>query len=158
MPDKHLKTLSDIATANMSYKKKIFNDYGKFISGTYCSDSEFHWRIGNENPLQFVPSIVIYHHSINNFMKFIKHEFFHGKSFARVRSKAQNFSYLKRALYAISLFFIIIKLFLKRSLSNIKNRVYISKFIKALPFLFLGIISWSLGECVGYIKTKPSKA
>ena len=45
MPGSTRRLLPDIAGANMSYKVSLFADFGSFIEGTYCSDSEFHWRM-----------------------------------------------------------------------------------------------------------------
>ena len=42
------------------------------------------WRKIGHHP-QFVPSILVFHHNIDTFLKFILHEFDHGKSFAQVR-------------------------------------------------------------------------
>ena len=100
MPNTPSKPLRDIAEANMSYKKRVFEEYGGFIEGTYSSDTEFHWRLGkNGHVLRFVPSILVLHHSINQFGRFLRHEFEHGRSFARVRIDFQNFSELRRWIY-----------------------------------------------------------
>jgi glycosyltransferase involved in cell wall biosynthesis len=153
MPGTSPGRMSDIAGANMSYKKEVFDRYGGFIEGTYCSDTDFHWRLGNDShSLLFRPSILVYHNCIESFPKYIRHEYGHGQSFARVRVKSKGFSKLMRLLYVFFFFLIPVKLFLKVVLHNLRNRVYLSKFIKSSPLLMLGILSWSFGECVGYIK------
>ncbi|MGR3319835.1 MAG: glycosyltransferase [Candidatus Anammoxibacter sp.] len=152
MPDIYTKYLKDIAGANMSYKRKIFEKFGWFIEGTYCSDTEFHWRLErNGYRLQFVPSILVSHYSIEDFSILMRHEYDHGKSFAQVRIRNQNFSNLLRFTYVIFFFLIPLRLFLKIGLNNLKDRIYLLHFLKSLPLLTLGLISWSLGECVGYI-------
>lgn len=152
MPSRYRRWLTDIPGASMSYKRKVFEQYSHFIEGTYCSDTDFHWRLRqNGHLLQFVPSILVFHRNIDNFGRFLKHEFFHGRSFGQVRVKSQNFSKLRRSIYVILFFLISVKLFLGIGLSNFKNRIYLSAFLKASPLLILGIISWSLGECVGYV-------
>ena len=62
MPGEPTKWLGDISAANMSYKKKAFGQYGRFIEGTYCSDTDFHLRLGRGGTrLRFIPSIHISH-------------------------------------------------------------------------------------------------
>ncbi|TLD43546.1 MAG: glycosyl transferase, family 2 [Candidatus Jettenia ecosi] len=153
MPSLHAKWLRDIAGANMSYKREVFKKYGAFIEGTYCSDTEYHWRLEEKGyRLRFVPSILIFHHNIDNLSKFLIHEYHHGQSFARVRTTSQRFSRLRRFLYVIFSPLITLKLFFKIGFINFKNRVYLLSFLKVLPLFTLGLISWSLGECVSYAK------
>jgi len=158
MPNMHSKPMTDIAGANMSYKRVVFEKYGGFIEGTYCSDTDFHWRLAeNGHRLRLVASILIYHSSIDNLGRFLRHEFVHGRFFARVRMKSQKFSNLRRLTYAVFSFFIPLRLFLKIGLNNIKNRIYLYHFLKSLSLLILGLISWSLGEYVGYIGGQPNE-
>jgi GT2 family glycosyltransferase len=152
MPMTSATWVDDVAGANMSYKREIFDELGPFINGTYCSDTEYHWRLGQMgHRLRFVPSILVSHHSIDDFSRFIRHEYEHGRDFARVRVRGQNFSILRRSLYVILFFLIPVKLLMEIGLRNFKNRIYLSAFLKASPLLILGLASWSLGECVGYL-------
>ena len=145
--------MADIAGANMSYKRKVFSDLGKFIERTYSSDTDFHWKLEKfgHHP-QFVTSIQVFHHNIDTFLKFILHEFDHGKSFAQVRVSGKKFSKLRRLIYATFFFLIPLKLLLEIGFRNFKNRIYGIYFVKSLPLLIPGLISWSLGECVGYMR------
>lgn len=153
MPGSPVTNMADIAGANMSYKKKAFEEYGLFIEGTYSSDTEFHWRLSrNKNCLQFVPSILVFHHNIDQFGRFLRHEFEHGRSFARVRMNSQDFSEWRRLFYGTFSFLIPGWLLLKIGLRNLRNRIYLFHFLKASPLLTLGLISWSLGEYAGYIR------
>ncbi len=158
MPGTHAKYLKDIAGANMSYKRRVFDEFGPFIEGTYCSDTEFHWRLGLANyRLRFVPAILVSHYCIESFSKLLHHEYNHGQNFARVRMRSQNFSNLKRFIYVVFSPLIPLRLFLKIGYRNIKNRIYLLHFLKSLPLLTLGLISWSLGEYVGYIKGQTNE-
>ena len=152
MPNAPSKPFKDIAGTNMSYKKRTFEEYGGFIEGTYSSDTEFHWRLKkNGRVLQFVPSILVFHHNIDQLGRFLRHEFEHGRYFARVRMNSQYFSKSRRWIYTTFSFLIPPWLFLKIGLNNLKNRTYLLHFLKAWPLLTLGLIAWSLGECVGYL-------
>jgi glycosyltransferase involved in cell wall biosynthesis len=152
MPGFPSTNMTDIAGANMSYKRRAFEEYGLFIEGTYSSDTEFHWRLRREGHfLKFTPSILTFHHNLDRIGKFLRHEFQHGRSFAGVRIRSQNFSEWRRLFYGTFSFLIPGWLLLKIGLRNSKNRVYLSHFLKAWPLLMLGLIAWSLGECVGYL-------
>ena len=147
--------MDDIAGANMSYKKALFRDHGSYIKGTYCSDTHFHWRLAQEGTLlRFVPSIVVSHHNIDKLDRFIKHEFFHGRCFARVRSQSKHLSVWKKFLYASLAPLISFRIMAKIAENNLRNRIYLNQFIKSLPLLKLGILCWSIGEAFGYMDGK----
>jgi glycosyltransferase involved in cell wall biosynthesis len=152
MPNTPAGWFVDVAGANISYKKDVFEKYGNFIEGTYCSDTEFHWRIGRAGQrIRFIPSILVFHNNIEGFAEFLRHEYYHGRSFARVRVETQGFSGLKRWVYGACSCFILMKLFVAAVIRNLKNKIYLAHFIKTLPLLILGFVSWVSGECVGYI-------
>lgn len=158
MPNSHPGWLKDMAGANVSYKRKVFDQFGPLIEETYCSDTEFHWRIGQKgHRIRFVPSIMVYHDSIEHVSSFIRHEYQHGRAFARVRVITHNWSFLKRALYAISFFLIAVKLIIEVTTRVLKNRFYWAKFLISLPFLICGLIAWSYGECAGYIGVRTNE-
>lgn len=153
MPGSKNRFMDDVAGANMSYKKEVFDKYGGFIEGTYGSDTDFHWRLGqNGHRLRFVSSILTSHHNHENLKEFLKHEVFHGQNFARVRIQNQFFSTWKRLAYVIFSPLIPLRIFAKICLNNIKNRIYFHQFLKTSPLLALGVICWSLGEAIGYVK------
>jgi GT2 family glycosyltransferase len=154
MPAKHAKRMADIPGANMSYKKEVFERYGRFIEGTYCSDTEFHWRLNEDGLyLQFVPSVLVFHHSIDDLKDFLRHEFVHGRSFAQVRIRSRRFSSLKRLFYVVILPLIFLKIFFKIVLNHIKNAFYIFDFLRTMPLVILGVIFWSVGESAGYLES-----
>lgn len=143
----------DIAGANMSYKREVFARFGNFITGTYCSDSEFHWRLGAAGcRLHFEPTIRIFHRSLTSFSRFLRHEFDHGRSFARVRVAARHFSPARRVAYALLFFLIAAKLFSQTAARSLSNRSYRRHFIVSSPLTLLGVLFWSAGEAVGYLR------
>ena len=144
---------TDVAGANMSYKRKVFDDIGSFIEGTYCSDTEFHWRLARSGHLvRFDPSIQISHFCIDDLTNLIRHEYHHGRNFAKVCLTGRDFSEMRRLIYAILFFMIPLRLFFKIGLRIFRNTIYLRPFLKASPLLFLTLFSWSLGECTGYIR------
>jgi glycosyltransferase involved in cell wall biosynthesis len=153
MPGTKAQWLDDIAGANMSYKKKAFDAYGSFIEGTYCSDSEFHWRLGrNGQRLWFVPEIVVSHRSIDGLRQFLRHEFEHGGCFARVRMEAERFSNSRRLIYVLLSPLIPSWILAKLAWHNVRNRIYLGHFLRALPLVTVGVAAWSAGELVSYAR------
>jgi GT2 family glycosyltransferase len=154
MPGRFQGHMADIAGANMSYKKEAFKRFGTFIGGTYCSDTEFHWRMANHHVKpRFIPSIVIHHQNIDNFKKFMHHEFQHGRSFARVRVKYKRFSGIRRWLYSFFWPLIALKRLTDIARDCISRKDYGLRLLTALPLLIPGLLSWSAGEGIGYWKS-----
>jgi GT2 family glycosyltransferase len=153
MPRTKARWMDDIAGANMSYKRKAFHIYGSFIEGTYCSDSEFHWRLGRDgHHLWFVPDIIVSHRSIDGLREYVRHEFEHGGCFARVRVESERFSRPRRLVYSLLSPLIPFRILAKLALYNLGNRIYLSHFIRALPLVIVGVVSWSTGELVSYAR------
>jgi GT2 family glycosyltransferase len=147
--------MKDVAGTNISYKKYLFLKYGSFIKETYCSDTEFHWRLAKDGiRIRFDPNLRVTHHSIDTLERFLRHERFHGKCFAKVRSRAWEFSKFKGFIYAFLSLFLPLKLFWKVFFLNYKKKIYWLRFLGSLPLLALGIISWSFGEVEGYIRSE----
>lgn len=145
----------DIPGANMSYKKEVFDECGKFIEGTYSSDTEFHWRLQEKGiRLRFEPSILVSHSNIDRLGQLIRHEYQHGKNFATVRVKAKNFSKGRRLVYLLLSPALPIKLFLERGAKTLRSPPYLSHFLKGSPLLLVALISWSMGEVAGYLRGK----
>ena len=129
MPGRSPCRMDDIAGASMYYKRWIFDKLGRYISGTQCSDTEFHWRLKKAGySLRFEPSILIFHSSMDRMKKFLSHEFEHGMSFARVRSRYWDFSFLRRWAYTIFFPLIFVKLSLEVTGYNLRNRIYLGHF------------------------------
>ena len=158
MPNTNGRWFADVAGASMSYKKDIFEKYGGFIEGTYCSDTEFHWRMKKDGyRIRFISSILVFHNNIEKLGEFLRHEYNHGRSFAKVRVKSEHFSGLRKFVYAASFMPILAKLFVVIVFRNLRNRIYLAQFIKSLHLFILGLVFWSLGECTGYASSMQVK-
>jgi GT2 family glycosyltransferase len=152
LPRQHPQMMTDMPTANLSYKRELFERHGGFIEGTYCSDTDFNWRIGRAGMrLLFEPSLKVAHHNIDRLGRFLHHEYFHGWSFGRVRVRVQRFSPARRLAYAALAPLILGKLLLHRTVKNCANPVYLHQFLKAWPLFALGVGCWTLGEAAGYL-------
>jgi len=151
MPGTPPQWLSDIAGANMSYKRELFDRYGPFIEGTYCSDTEYHWRLGRDGiRLRFEPSSVVAHQNIDRLGQFLVHEFDHGRSFGRVHLRAKGFSPWTRAVKVAGVPLGILRMLATITANIMRNRIYLPQFVATLPLLMLGVVFWSVGQGVGY--------
>ena len=157
MPGAPRRWLTNMATANISYKKSVFQKYGRFIEGTYGSDTDFNWRLGRAgHRVLWVPEIKVTHQSIDDFGAFLRHEFHHGMDCARMRIGSQNFSRLRRWFYAVCFALIPVKLLAFIAARNVRHRTYLRQFAAALPLVVLGLYAWSLGELVAYLPGAPA--
>ncbi|MBN2354806.1 glycosyltransferase family 2 protein [candidate division KSB1 bacterium] len=152
MPGFPARYLKDIAGANMSYKKEMLLRYAPMLSNTYCSDTEMHWRMHRDgHPLLFLPDILIYHHNITHAGNFLRHEYHHGFCFGRVRFHGENFTQLLRLLYLSTIFLLPIWRIIKVTYLQIRNPVYLPRFLMVSPLLFIGLVCWCSGEAAGMI-------
>ena len=155
MPGAPRRWLTNMATANLSYKKSAFQLYGRFIEGTYGSDTDFNWRLGRAgHHVLWIPGIRVVHRSIEVFGKFVRHEFHHGQDCTRMRIAHQRFSPLRRWFYAACFALIPVKLFTVIAMRNLRYRTYLHHFLKTMPLLVLGLNAWVLGELVAYVQPR----
>lgn len=157
IPNQDEKWIPDFPAANISYKKEVLDKIGPFMEGVYCSDTDLHWRLGKCGlRIRFVPSITIAHRSIEKLNKFLKHEFFHGQSFARLRIRLENFSNFRKFLYVAFSPLIPVKLFLRAGYISLRSKTYVTEFLKSSPLLMLGLLCWTLGEISVYSSLRSS--
>ncbi len=155
MPGSQRSWRTNMATANISYKKSAFQQYGRFIEGTYGSDTDFNWRLGRAgHRVLWIPEISVRHKSLKRLGKFLRHEFHHGKDCGRMRIASRNFSLFRRWVYATCFALIPAKLFAVIAFRNFRYRGYLSHFLKTIPLLMVALYAWSLGELVAYLRPK----
>src|SRR5262245_24428080 len=62
LPLGRVRTVSEIPTCCLSFKRKAFDCFGPFLEGSYCSDTLFNWKAGKAgHPPLFVPQIHVRH-------------------------------------------------------------------------------------------------
>lgn len=153
MPAGMPRAMDDVAGASMTYKKEVFERYGKFIEGTYCSDTEFHWRLKKDgHRIFFTPGIQVTHHSVESLLRYLSHEFAHGRFFARVRCQFGGLSGVRRFVYGMfspCFFLVVLARTLGRVLACAEYRKHL---ISAWPGLMLGVGCWCAGEAMGYLE------
>ncbi len=152
MPSRPAGAMPDVAGANMSYKRAVFERLGAFLEGTYCSDTEFHWRLAaHGHTPRFDPTILVTHYNITELRKFLRHEYAHGRDFGRVRAQYWRWSPWKKAVYVAMAGVIPWKLLAQIAWRSVRTRGYLLPFLASLPLLIPGLHAWVLGECRGYL-------
>lgn len=150
--------INEIPTCCLSLRRWVFDRYGPFLEGTYCSDTAFHWRLEKEGiQVQFDPTITVFHFNITDLWAFLKKELFHGRSFARVRIHVQDFSIFRRVGYALASPLIPFLLFFRRAGLVFGRGGPSVRFLRSSPLVFIGLVSWSVGEFLGYVSPPKKK-
>lgn len=159
MPHRPARWIDDMAAANLSFKREALQRFGPFIEGTYCSDSEFNWRLADAgHRIWFDPAIRVAHRGITDWRQFLSHEFMHGRSFGRVRARYRCFHLLQRLAYAVLWPLIAIKLFTGAARSAASDPSTRQAFVRSAGWLAVGFAAWALGEAAGYLsRTQPDQ-
>ncbi|MBC8121356.1 MAG: glycosyltransferase [Gemmatimonadaceae bacterium] len=144
--------LDDIPTTCLSPKRWAFDRYGPFLEGVYCSDTDFNWKLARAGfkPL-FVPDIQVSHINIDNLNDYLGRKVRHGRYFAWMRVKSERFSFLRRAAYVLLWPLLPFLLFGRRTALVLGKQKYLKEYLLAVPLVFLGLVAWSYGECLGYL-------
>jgi GT2 family glycosyltransferase len=144
--------MDDMAGANLSYKIKVLRAFMPFIEGTYCSDTELHWRLAAAgHAIRFEPTVKVYHTSLDKPLAYLRHEFLHGRSFARVRVAAGRISGFRRFAYAIGFPAVAGMLLFRIARRVLAAGGYCHPLFVSSPLVAAGVLSWSLGESTGYV-------
>jgi GT2 family glycosyltransferase len=155
IPGMPAQWMDDMAGANLSYKIKALRAFMPFIGGTYCSDTELHWRLtAAGHAIRFEPTVKVYHTSLDKPLAYLRHEFLHGRSFARVRVAAGRIGGFSRFAYAIGFPAVAGILLLRIVRRVLAAGGYGYPLFVSSPLIAAGVLSWSLGECTGYFSRR----
>jgi glycosyltransferase involved in cell wall biosynthesis len=153
IPSGQARFVDDVPGCCWTMKRSIFEQYGPFITGTYCSDTAFHWKMkqGGLRP-RFDPSLRVRHCNLEDIAEYASHEAFHGECFAHVRVREQRLTNQK-IFYHVLVSPLLPFLLLARALLFLGNSpsVY-PRFLICLPVVVLGYVGWSWGEFLGYLR------
>lgn len=149
----------EIPTCCLSLKRWVFDKYGPFLKGTYCSDTAFHWKLGNDgiHPV-LVPSVKVAHLYVGSWVAFLKHEIFHGRCFARIRTREHQLSRAQQILFVIRSSYLPFLQFSVTALRVWRDGSHVKQFALSSPLVFLGLTAWSWGEFLGYLSKSARRA
>ena len=160
IPSRPAGRMPEIATGCLSLKRWAFERYGPFLEGTYSSDTAFQWRLlrdGHE-PL-FDPAIRVAHVNIDRLGELLRRKLRHGRDFARLRARAEQFSAGRRlafAALAAGLPMVLWRRIAQRVAADPELRIRLAR---STPGVVLALCAWSAGEAAGYLSlTTPGPA
>jgi glycosyltransferase involved in cell wall biosynthesis len=158
MPHRPSGEVVEIPTTCLTMKRWLFDTYGPFIEGTYCSDTAFNWKVGRNgySPF-FCPAISVAHINTTDLGRFLARKAFHGKSFARVRTTEQRFSVFRRAVYVLLMPVLPLVLFARIARRAPHSGARAVRFALASPVVFCGLVAWSWGEMLGYLSPADAR-
>ncbi len=139
----------DFAADNASYKRADLERVKHAMADGFWEVFVHREMLKEKMPLVLTPDIVVYHRDSYSFSGFMNQRFWHGKQFGSAR--AASIPGAKRiALVLLSPLIPFVYLY------RITGRVFarkrnIDKYFLSLPILFLFLVSWSLGEFIGYL-------
>ena len=143
----------DGAGANISYKREAFDRYGPLLEDSYCSDTIFHEKLNKAgHHLWFRPAMVVYHSNPDKFFPIIRHQYFHGRSLARVRRPSGSGFNWRGLVYAPAVFWVPLKRLAKVTRKCLTGGKCAKELALIWPAVLLGLVSWSLGEAAGYLE------
>jgi glycosyltransferase involved in cell wall biosynthesis len=146
---------TDIPTGFLTVKRWAFDLYGPFSNIRYGEDTLFNWKLAQAGYLSmWLPAIKVSHINIDRLDLFLDRQFNHGYNFAKLRIQEQKFSILKRAVYAIAAPPIPFIILYRKIGEALKTGMYQKELIRSLPLTFAGILMWSYGEFLGYLKDR----
>jgi glycosyltransferase involved in cell wall biosynthesis len=152
IPDGATREMIEIPTTCLTLKRWVFERYGPFLGGTYCSDSAFNWTVGRNGhrPL-FLPSLRVSHVNPTGLGALVRRKLFHGTCFARVRVAEEGMPTPRRFAYALLAPLLPLLLYARvarRVLASGRHRL---RFVVASPLVVLALSAWSAGELRGYL-------
>lgn len=139
---------------NVSYKRRLVLSIGSEDS---FYDVFFHWQLQRSGKILFADSeLIVYNVNRWSLAHVTTLPFHHGRTFASMRS--DQFSSIRRSLYAVLSFGLIPAKIVRIGHEVFSRKQYRSKFLLSLPWTFLFMTSWSIGEFSGYAFSEGDSA
>jgi len=147
------RTVPEAPGCCLSISRAVFDRYGPFLGGTYCSDTAFHWKLQRNGKGAFYsPRIQVFHHTSGTFASLLKHVFSHRRYFARVKCSEHRLTPVRRWL---ELAFLPASPVLLMGAVGLRLRrclPYLPIFAGVSPLVFLSFVARALGEADGYLR------
>jgi GT2 family glycosyltransferase len=152
LPARQERSIPEGAACCISFAREVFDRYGPFLEGTYCSDTVFCWKVRQSGQrLHFDPGIRVCHHVAETLPSMLRHIFSHRRTFARVTRAMRNLTSagVLRELVLLpatpALLMGAVFLRLRRCPS------YVPIYLVVSPLVFMGFLARVLGEAAGYL-------
>lgn len=153
LPGMQAGLVDEVPGCSMTIKRSAFDCYGPFLSGGYCSDTQFLWRLAADGTRPYLdPAIRVAHLNPARLIAMLQHELQHGRDFARLRGREQltHATAILRAAFAL---FLPPLLFLRAAQRVGRRSRYRFRFLVTAPLTFAAMVAWSWGEFRGYLES-----
>ncbi len=152
MPIGPRRTVRDIPTCNLSYKRWALERFGPFRESGYSSDTALNWRlaVAGHAPL-FLPELRVAHASLTHLGRFLHKQLMHGTAFARMRCAEHALGRAARAGLGGGCL-ILPAILLGRIGRRVARASAWAPALRSLPVTVAGVMAWSCGEAIGYAR------
>jgi len=141
--------VNDFAADNASYKRSTLDAYQAARRHGFWESSIHASMRADGRELLLTPTVVIYHQKSFSFLGFIKQRFLHGRQFGMDRAAQLS---TPRRLLRIFTSPLIPLVFLYRITKRVVTKKrHLIWYFSALPALIVFLLSWSVGELIGYL-------
>jgi glycosyltransferase involved in cell wall biosynthesis len=145
--------VEEVPGCSMTIKRFAYDRYGPFMSGGYCSDTQFVWKLAADGKRPYLdPAIRVAHLNPDRIGVLLRHQPYHGRDFARLRSRER----LTRAtafLRAATAIFLPLLLFIRAARRVPHSSRLGVRFALSAPLTFAAMTAWSWGEFKGYLES-----
>ena len=153
LPEMEAGLVDEVPGCSMTIKRSAYDRYGPFMSGGYCSDTQFLWRLAADGARPYLdPAIRVAHLNPERLTALFRHQPQHGRDFARLRSR-ERLTRARVCLQAASALFLPPLLFLRAAQRVRRHSKYSLRFFLAAPLTFAAMTAWSWGELKGYLES-----
>jgi len=148
-PPQQAREMHEIAADNAVYRRSDILENMDLMKKGFWEPS-YHARFRKKGmAIALTPDLVVSHRNCYTTSQFFKQRLAHGKEFGLAR--VSQISTIRRVLLIVLSPALPI-LFLKKIITSInKQGAYKSKLPTALPWLFIFLLAWGLGEAKGYL-------
>lgn len=140
---------SEVPGNNLSFKRRALADGKEFTRDGFWKTN---WcrKLQREGiKLELRPSIIVYYQKAFELVPFLLRRFHHGRCFAGMRGAGA--SLLMRVAYAAGSFLLPFVFFWRTVSRVVPKKRYLTRLFLSLPIIALAVVSWSIGECCGYL-------
>jgi len=144
--------VEDLPGDNASYKMRALESCQDVWQNGFW-ESFVHARLCQEGKkLLLTPEITVFHKQSYNLGAFMRQRFYHGRNFGRLRGC--QFPALKKVGLIVGSPAIPLLLLMRIGRGVLQKKRHGDKLFLSLPLLLLFLISWSVGELIGYLQNK----
>ncbi len=140
---------AEVPGNNLSFKRRAL-DSGKEFTGDGFWKTYWCRKLQEEGiELELRSSMIVYYKQTFELLPFLVRRFHHGRCFAGMR--VARASLLTRVAYATGSFLLPFVFFWRTVSRVVSKKRYLTRFFLSLPIIALAVVSWSIGECSGYL-------